>query len=744
MTVGRLQKQPATIASRDRDLAAWVTLCAVLLWAAMAVPFLCGRLYAYDDLGAFHLPLRVFYATCLARGEAFDWLPHLFGGFYLTGEGQVGTYHPWHWLLYRTLEPSTAFCLELLATYPFMYVGMFLWLRRFLRRRGPAAWGALLFTFGSFCLLHFMHMNAIAIVAHIGWLLWAIDIALRDDSARKRWTAEMAIVLLTASQLLLGYPQYVWFSLLAEAALIIGVCWTSVSRALLGRIATTRHVTAIRLSKVAAAKLLALMIGSVQLFATFEQLQLSVRDHIDPAFCSMNSLHPLNVAQLVAPYLFSDRVIGRNTQELGMYLGAVPLVVIAWWIFGAKRSARCSRLGVFMLLSATVALVLALGRYGSLYAWQAYLPLVGGFRCPGRYLALFQLAMVVLASVAFSDLFRRSRLRSRPNRRELLALATPAFASVLVVPLFVYVRPSEMTSSRWLLLAGPVLLGSSTILVFLVLRGVSAAVPCLVIFTAADLGAYGLSYAVFRENLTPEQYVATVPEVPATIDDRVAYDLTDVGQPISPIGNRLLLAGHRRIDGYAGLPPARRSNLRDVDFLRLAGVRWVRRTKVTSAIEGLTPHGEDWLAVPDPLPRIRIDPLDVPIAETVAHPIAYRPSDPRVQPSTPPFNAAANNAQIVFERPGRIVVRVECQRPSQLVVAETYHPGWQAKVAGEPLRVDRADGDFLGCPVPPGTHEVVWQFDPWSLRWGKQLSLLGLCTTAVIFAARASRMRRRA
>ena len=34
----------------------------------------------------------------LESGDAFDWCPDLFGGFYLTGEGQVGTYHPLHWL----------------------------------------------------------------------------------------------------------------------------------------------------------------------------------------------------------------------------------------------------------------------------------------------------------------------------------------------------------------------------------------------------------------------------------------------------------------------------------------------------------------------------------------------------------------------------------------------------------------------------------------------------------------------
>jgi hypothetical protein len=38
--------------------------------------------------------------------------------------------------------------------------------------------------------------------------------------------ATAAIALLTGSQLLLGYPQYVWFSLLAEVCYTAFLLWT--------------------------------------------------------------------------------------------------------------------------------------------------------------------------------------------------------------------------------------------------------------------------------------------------------------------------------------------------------------------------------------------------------------------------------------------------------------------------------------------------------------------------------------
>ncbi|MCD4728081.1 MAG: hypothetical protein K8R46_10490, partial [Pirellulales bacterium] len=210
-----------TISPEDcsgRNLTAWTLLAGLLLFAVLAGPFFAGRVYTADDLGAFHLPVRAFYAEQIARGEAHDWMPALYSGFYLTGEGQAGVYHPLHQLLYRLLPLRAALGWEYLLSYPLMMLGTWLLLRRRIGRGGGAALGALLFTFSSFNLLHFVHPNAVAVIAHIPWLLWAIDVVLLDARRRKIALATALIALLTGSQLLLGYPQFVWLSLLTEIA----------------------------------------------------------------------------------------------------------------------------------------------------------------------------------------------------------------------------------------------------------------------------------------------------------------------------------------------------------------------------------------------------------------------------------------------------------------------------------------------------------------------------------------------
>ncbi len=134
--------------------------------AALAGPFFVGLVYTADDLGAFHLPLRDFYARQLAAGEPFDWMPSLYCGFNVTGEGQLGAYHPLHLLLYHCLPLGAAFDWELLLSYPCLLAGTYLLLRRLVRQPDAALLGAMTFTFSGFCLLHFVHPNAVAIVAH--------------------------------------------------------------------------------------------------------------------------------------------------------------------------------------------------------------------------------------------------------------------------------------------------------------------------------------------------------------------------------------------------------------------------------------------------------------------------------------------------------------------------------------------------------------------------------------------------
>jgi hypothetical protein len=188
----------------------------------------------------------------------------------------------------------------------------------------------------------------------------------------------------------------------------------------------------------------------------------------------------------------------------------------------------------------------------------------------------------------------------------------------------------------------------------------------------------------------------------------------------------MLLAGLKRVDGYAGLEPAKRLDYHQVGALQLAGVDWIQKNETTATIAGLLAADQHWLRVPAPLARARLvanvrlenissDLAELRLAETALV------SEPLDLPPGPP-----GTATITRDRPGSIEVRTSAETRQLLVVAESYHRGWQASVEGRAAPVIRVNGDFLGCVVAAGNHRVRLEFRPPSLRAGKILSGCGL------------------
>ena len=444
----------------------------------------------------------------LAGGDAFDWCPDLYGGFYLTGEGQVGTYHPLHWMLYRWLPLTWVWNIECLIAFPFMFAGMYALLRRNSLASASALFGGIVCTFCGFNLLHFVHVNAVGVIAHLPWLLYGIT---RLKSSRTDWLSVprarraipslLLIAAFTGSQLLLGYPQYVLYSLIAEAIYLIYLSFErdwGTDRRRVFRIASTW----------CAGKGLGLCLAAVQILPTLEALGDSVRQTVESSFSGTGSLHPLNAVQLVAPYLFTTRVVGQNTHELTFYVGVVPLL-LAMITFANLRQLKTQpalrRLVGFAVLLIVVGAVVAMGKYSPIHRLTTAIPMLGYFRFPCRATVLVQLGLGLLAAVGFALVSRSVWMPAvRVPRKMLVLLALVSFALAAAAP---SLWPKH-TAATWLVWTGPMLLIAATLLVVRAASGSRIAVHCLVLLAAIDLGAYGLSYAAYREVVHLDDFVA--------------------------------------------------------------------------------------------------------------------------------------------------------------------------------------------------------------------------------------------
>jgi hypothetical protein len=206
----------------------------------------------------------------------------------------------------------------------------------------------------------------------------------------------------------------------------------------------------------------------------------------------------------------------------------------------------------------------------------------------------------------------------------------------------------------------------------------------------------------------------------------------------------LTIKGVRFAKGYLALPPARELDLgglqpepgderRLVAALRVAGVGWAYGGPVAGPLPRarLVTHA---LATQD-VNRAIAD-IDVAHTALVSRPISL-PALPSGRSGSP------GRARITKEEPGNISIRTSAPTPQLLVLSESYHEGWQASVDGSRCEIVRVYGDFMGCVVAAGAHEVHFRFDPPSLRRAHWASSLALSLALLWFGVETFRARSR-
>jgi hypothetical protein len=671
--------------SKGRSLAWLTAACSMALLAPLLGPLLIGRVFVRNDLAWFHLPTRYLYQQALRSGDTVLWTPSIFAGLYLHGEGQVGLFHPFHQLLYRLLPLGAGFNLELIANYPAAFAGTFWFLRRLRFSPAAALFGAMLFAFSGFNLLHHHHINMVAVVAHMPWLLAAADVLVVDERRRARALAFAAIAVIFGSEWMLGFPQGVSWNAMALAAF-------SVFRA-----GETRRWR--RLVPCAGAVAVGVLLGGIQLLPTLDAAAHSTRLEPSSEFALTFSLHPFNLLQLWSPYFFEGGAFGgeRTLHEFGLYSGAILPVGLIWvWI---RRHALRDRRTLISAVTAfaMVTLVLSLGRYGGVMTLLTHLPVLQSLRAPSRYIVLFQFSLAILAAVTIDDLLAIADGRS-PGPVGSMA--------VLWIPAALGIATTIALNSHWLpygkhtfagvaaAVPGVAIVLAVTLLVYLAGQRVPWTIAALILVTTADLGAWGIRFIYDEPPRTIEELTQAVPPAP----DNPAASYAFVARHGAYSSNVLVMRGYRLTSGYVGLFPATRHGLESDMAVRLSGTRWF-----------FTPDGIRH-GVEDGVERVRL-------------------LDGQGRSST-------GNARLVVDRPGRLLADVDAPGPRLLAFTERFHDGWSATIDGAPLQMVRVEGDFLGCMVDGGIHRVNLRFMPRSFVYGSIASAIGAALLAGVLISR--------
>jgi len=277
----------------------------------------------------------------------------------------------------------------------------------------------------------------------------------------------------------------------------------------------------------------------------------------------------------------------------------------------------------------------------------------------------------------------------------------------------------ELATTGWIVL-GPSLLAIATLLVVFAARGTAVAAIALVCLAVADLGYYGLSYAWRVPPVNLEHWIEHLPGPDVPDGFRI-----DAGH--TALGTR----GVRQSFGYAAMIPNR--------VLRVGRLRARGETADASLIAArrVSSVANAWgRPVEGALPRARLvssakvsrdvnaDLADVDV-ENVA--LVERDVGPLVGPN--------GSVRITRERPGEFDFAIDAPGRQLLVVSETYHQGWRARVDERPCRVIRVYGDFMGCVVEAGAKHASFRFEPESFRQGTLVTISAAVVALGLFVA---------
>ena len=286
------------------------------------------------------------------------------------------------------------------------------------------------------------------------------------------------------------------------------------------------------------------------------------------------------------------------------------------------------------------------------------------------------------------------------------------------------------------------------------MRGVEIGSPStrLLFSRQLILALYGLTYAPYRDVCSLDDYIARVSTPSTAYHGRVVLDLATPNREPLHVGNQILLRGLGRIDGYAGLEPARRLDYRQLAALRVAGVDAVSTDAAieqgsSSSLAQLRPLSREWLNVEATMPRARLL-RAVYATDDPAHDITHLDTEhvalvdvadrARVKQHLGHSSNEASSVgwtKIMVDRPGYIVVESHVLAPAILALTESYHRGWTARAGETQLAAIRVNGDFLGCLLPTGNVHVEFSFEPDSLRYGRLISVCGLGFLVIVLAA---------
>ena len=731
------------------------------------------------DFASFYYPTYSYVSEQIKDLTIPLWNPHLFAGMPLAADVQSAIFYPVNWILFLFELHVDYGSLEWLLIAHYFLASAFFFV--FLRDTGVSRLGALagsvVFAFCGFMVAHFGHLPMVPVATWFPLILLSLRRAYVSPG-RAGWAWAVAGGLFTTMSLLAGHVQIFAYGLMAA-----GLLWLLL---LVSKPLTTRY-TAVWVLKGALMIAVALGIGAVQLLPSVELSTQSVRASVSYEEASEFPDQPITMLNMILPTVYGSNPTNYNigdyqTTENWGYCGVITLALAA-----AALVFRRKPMITFFAVLAVLALVLMVGNLTIVSGWVfKFLPGFNKLRDAGRALVLLGMALAGLAAYGLDALVAAlaGPAQSRRNVFWWLVGLTGVLVIVTfgVMPVFMtqvlagqpgvlYGRiPGAINNLGMLMLWFGLVAGigwtayrgrlrpwTAGVLIFGVLVLDLFSPNSLFNPTRTDVtaGFKDFKALAFLHQATQDPTTGIPLRVNSdtNVQDKwqpsnaVLHDLYDTGGAWNP----LKLERYDYLWSNAKFFP-------DTPLYDLTGAAYEVISPTLQAHAG-QPKWERVYA--DSTVNIYHDKNVVPRAflvhesfieskpESIIIAIRRFDHDPRHTVILEEGTAVTSNQKGTAEpgansgesvratryTPNAVDITVKATSPGWLVLTDAWYPGWEAKVDGQPARIEPADYAYRAVRVEPGEHHISMQFTPASWRTGRVVSLVVLVASLVALAA---------
>jgi len=711
-----------------------------------------------SDLADGEFPVRTEIGRLLKSGESPFWLKGIF-------TGALGALDPFSAIFFSFLPPSLALGWMISFLLGVAALGTYALARQLGATRLGSFMSGFIFPWSGFFVCQLRHLSIIGVVAFFPLGLFCLEKAASQNaidssgqetnmSARKSLLWLLAFSLVFGIQILAGFPQSAYISGLAYSALIAA---HAVRLFFLGRKRKdfrNRSITpTVLIAGFAFAVCVSALIGMMSILPLKELGSFSDRSAgASYEWATHFNYWGRNVLSFIVPYINGDisDLSYKGDSIFWEDYGYVGLITLLLSLVALIKKIRCFPV-VFWGLATFVAYMLVLGNITPFYriAFEL-LPFLSTFRFPTRFLFVVELGLSLLGGIGLSILQEGSAKRFREKKGAIISQwILVCLVALTVFDLFYHhIRQNPLADAdTWL--SPP--------------------------RTAEMIKADGHSGRVFTPASTAQHINLFNQSKGWNGDLSGYYKHRELLQP-----NSNLLHGVATLDGYSGISPRwvidligdhnRRGFLWQLyrlcpddlealpaffDWLEALSVRWLVLPVHASSDRlqhlGSNPPVELY-RLNDTLPRVRVvnnarivesidelwtlvasEELDVK-KEVILHDQALAPLITAINMGAEEEGLIAD-AKIIVDKSTELIIEATAAKRSLLLVADTFYPGWEATVDGQPTPIFRANIAHRAVELTPGKHQVVFRFNSRAVKMGLQCSAAGILVLIFLLVA---------